>query len=61
MVKGTPKLRECPKKIRTRTTFKSSMTIYISKESLINVVFDKNLILATSSFTNSQEPISRQI
>ena len=39
MFKGTPNLRKSP--------FKSNMTNYISIESLINVVFDKDIILVT--------------
>ena len=35
------------------------MTNYISIESLINVVFDKNIILATFAFINGRGPINR--
>ena len=60
-MRGTPNLRGCPsKKIHTHASFKSNMTNYISTESFIYVGFDKNIMLATFSFTNGQEPINCQ-
>ena len=46
-----------PKKIRTRASFKKTVPNYISVGSLINVVFDKNIILATFSFAKRQKPV----
>lgn len=46
------------KKIRTaaRKLQENSTKLSVSVKSLINVVFDKNMILATFSFTKRQEP-----
>ena len=41
-------------------SFKKTLPNYISVESLINEVFDKNTILATFSFAKRQEPVKTE-
>ena len=48
------------KKIGMLTSFKKTLPNYISVESLINVVFDKNIILATFSFAKQQKPVETE-
>ena len=62
LIKDTSYLDRCPseKKIRTRASFKKTLPHYISVESLINVVFDKNIILATFSFAKRQKPVQTE-
>ena len=43
------------KKIHTRASFEKTLPNYISAESLINVVFDKSIILATFFFCEALE------
>ena len=47
-------------KICTRVNFKKTLANYISVESLINVVFDKNIILASFSFAKPQKPVQTE-
>ena len=49
------------KKIRTRANFKKTPPYYISVESLVNVVFDKNIILATFSLAKRQKPVQTEM
>ena len=51
-------LRE--KKNCTRASFNTTPTNYISEESLINVLYEKNTISAIFSFRNSQEAVRRE-
>ena len=39
------------KKVRTRASFNKILTNYTSKESLINVVYDKNIVKASFPFS----------
>ena len=57
-LKDTSYLDRCPlEKICTRASFKKTLPHYISVESLINLVFDKNIILVTFSFAKRQKPV----
>ena len=48
------------KKIRMRPSLKKTLPNYISVESLINLVFEKNIILATFSFAKRQKPVQTE-
>ena len=48
------------KKIRMRSSLKKTLRNYISVESLINLVFEKNIILATFSFAKRQKPVQTE-
>ena len=48
------------KKIRMRASFRKTLPNYISVESLINVVFDKNIILGTFSFAKCQKLVQTE-
>ena len=48
-------------KNRTRASFNKIPTNYISVESLINLLYEKNIILAMFSFSMSQEAVMREM
>ena len=48
------------KKIRAHASFNKIPTNYISAESLINVLYEKNTILAMFSFNMCQEAVRRE-
>ena len=60
-VKDTSYLDRCPseKNSYARKLKENSTTLY-SVESLINEVFDKNIILATLSFAKAQKPVQTE-
>ena len=49
------------KKIRTRASFTKTLPHYISVESLINVVFDKNIIFGDFFFCQAPEAGTNRI
>ena len=61
-VKVTSHLRGCPsgKKSRTRASFNKIPTNYISVESVMNLFYEKNIVLAMFSFSTYEEAVRRE-